>query len=101
MEFLKRQPHKHFLLITPIPAHFTIYEMGALDFDHSNRMKESILGDFKNRLFEEIYVIQDIQLDTQQPTKKNILDKAYILEPLTSLRNEDNTYIQISRVKHP
>jgi len=101
VDFLKEQPTKNFLVVSDIPPHYTIYNMGAISFETATNMRDKIMEDYGNFLFNDIFVIQDITPATGKPTEQTSLDADYELEPVTRLLNSDETYIQISRVKRP
>lgn len=98
MEFLKQRPHSDFLLISERSQEFTIHDYGSINFPHANRNIGSILDQLRRHLFNDIFVVQDINYGSLEPTSATRLDPKYVLEPLFELQINSGQFIRISKV---
>jgi len=99
LDVLKKASAKsrNFLVITNRPGMYTVHDYGAVNFPFANT-DNSIIMDFKYRLYSEIYVIQDINLTDYRPSSDTILSPKFKLEVVSELRTNAPYITRISRV---
>lgn len=99
VDFLEKvsKRNKNFLVITKRPGQYTVHSYGAVAFEYANS-NESVTREFKNRLYENIYVIQDIEYKTGKPTKETLLNPRYKLKTMAESQNRGEYFTRISRV---
>jgi Dolichyl-phosphate-mannose-protein mannosyltransferase len=97
--FFESLHEKRILIITDRPNHFTIMDYGAMDFDSAKR-DPVIFEAFANRLFYDIYVIQQISLSTKQPLPGYDLWPTRRMETMLEFQNDADVLVRISRVAH-
>lgn len=88
---------KRILIVTDRPSHFTIMDYGAMTF-------EAALNDpylftaLSRRLFYDIYVIQQIQLSSNEPLPGYETWPSKKLDTVLEFQNDANVIVRISRV---
>ena len=99
MDFLNKEARqgRNFLVIDNRPGQYTVHNYGAVNFDYANK-NEGLLTELNNHLYRDIFVIQEIEYATMQPTKETALNEKYTLEPLAESQNEAKYFIRISKV---
>jgi hypothetical protein len=95
--FFKRLPDKRILIVSDRPNHFTIMNYGAMDFE-SARRDPHIFTAFERRLFQDVYVIQQIQLSTNEPLPGYEIWPNRKLDPVLQFQNDANVLVRISRL---
>lgn len=99
LRFLKKQSQwdKNFLIVSTRPGQYTALDYGAVDFRYI-RLNPAIKREFRNNLYNEIYVIQDIEYETGLPSKDTRLPRNFALETLEELQTKKSMFVRISRV---
>lgn len=99
MNFLKEESKKNrnFLVITKRPGQYTVHNYGAVNFNYANTNK-SVVKDYNRHLYENIFVIQDIEYKTSKVTKGTRLNKKFVLEKLVESQNKSVWFTRISKV---
>lgn len=99
MNFLTHESkkNKNFLVIADRPGQYTVHNYGAVNFNYANT-EDSVSRKYKQHLFENIFVIQDIEYRTQEPSQNMRLDERYKLEVLSELQNKAGIFTRISKV---
>ena len=87
------------LIITDRPGMYTIFDFGACNFAYANAKKDQILNEFKNNLFTDIIVIQEIRYDTGKPVDNDVLDESYKLKAVHEVLNVPGSFIRYSIVE--
>lgn len=100
LNFLKHENEKgkNSLIISKRPGFYTIHDYGAVDFNYANKQSRSIVVGYRNHLCEEIYIVQDIEYTTLEPTEETRLGPKYIIEPLREIQNNSRFFTRISRL---
>jgi len=100
MNFLKKQNPADFLLITDRSGLYTVHNYGAVTFSYANSHKEEIMRELREHRYSDIFVIQEIDYETQKLIRGATLDKSYNLELMIELQNKPQpvSYLRISRV---
>ena len=95
--FFESVPDKRILIVTDRPNHFTIMGFGAMSFE-SARRDPYLFTALERRLFQEVYVIQQIQLSTNEPLAGYETWPDRKLETVHEFQNDANVLVRISRV---
>ncbi len=98
MNFLKKEirQSRNFLVITKRPGLYTVHDYGAVNFDYANRDR-SVMDEYKNHLYQDIFVIQDIEYKTGKPTQETQLNKNFVLEKVAESQNKALYFTCISK----
>jgi len=100
LNFLDHHPDENILLIYSRPGQFVIYNYGAISFSTANQDKNTVLEQYRNRLFNKIYVVQEISYETKTPDPSDVLDPSYNLHTVNEIQS--GTYLlRISEVIPP
>jgi hypothetical protein len=97
--YFERLGEKRILIVTDRPSHFTIMDYGAINFEGARR-DPYLLSAFARHLFYDIYVIQPIQLSTNQPLAGYELWPNRRLETVLEFQNDADALVRISRLAH-
>jgi hypothetical protein len=95
--FFERLTDKTILIVTDRPNHFTIMDFGAMSFE-SARRDPYLLTAFARRLFQDVYVIQQIRLSTNTPLPGYELWPDRKLETVLEFQNDANVLVRVSRL---
>jgi hypothetical protein len=95
--YFERLPDKRILVVTDRPNHFTIMDYGAMSFE-SARRDPYLFTAFARRLFQDVYVIQQIRLSTNTPLPGYELWPDRKLEPVLEFQNDANVLVRVSRL---
>jgi hypothetical protein len=101
MNFVQKQPDKNFLIICDRPGMFTAYQYGAIYFETARRDSKKVLERFRNHLYRDIYIFQQITYKDSTPEKGQELSDDYQLETLDELQNTQDYFFRISKVVKP
>lgn len=97
--FFERLAEKRILIVTDRPNHFTIMDYGAMSFD-SARRDPHLLTAFARHLFQDIYVIQRLQLATNEPLPGYELWPTRKFDTVLEFQNDADVLIRVSRLVH-
>jgi hypothetical protein len=95
--FFERLGEKRILIVTDRPSHFTIMNYGAMSFE-SARRDPYLFTALERRLFQDVYVIQQIRLSSQQPLPKYEIWPERQLDRVFEFQNDADVLVRISRV---
>ena len=95
--FFARLPDPRILIVTDRPNHFTIMNYGAMSFE-SARRDPYLFTALKRRLFQDVYVIQQIRLSTNEPLPGYEIWPDHQLEPVLEFQNDADVLVRVSRV---
>jgi hypothetical protein len=95
--FFERLPDRRILVVTDRPNHFTIMDYGAMSFEAARR-DPYLLTAFARRLFQDVYVIQQIRLSTKEPLPGYELWPDRTLDPVLEFQNDANVLVRVSRL---
>ncbi|MSR76870.1 MAG: hypothetical protein EXS63_01375 [Candidatus Omnitrophica bacterium] len=98
LDFLKKIGHQNLLVISERPGQYTVENYGAVDFKYANQNKDDLLRELGRHLYQEIYVIREINYETKKPVKDTTLHPAFQLEPVFEFQNKADAFVQISKV---
>jgi len=101
VDFLEKQNKnvRDFLIITSRPGQYTVLNYGAVNFWYANEKAfQDVANGFNNHLYEKIFVIQDIEYETQEPSKDTRLDSRYKSKILAESQNKSQNFTRISEV---
>ncbi len=101
LDFLQKNAVKNDLLICGRPGQYIVYNYGAISFSTANKKKDEILSQYKNRLFNKIYVIQEIEYKTKAPEKTNVVTSEYQLRTIQEVQGGAGYVLRISEVILP
>jgi len=98
IDFLKRQNGRNFLVIAFRSNLYAVHNYGAVDFYYANQHKDQILREFEERVFSDIFVIQEVDMVTRVPNERTALDSAYRLNAVFERQKDYTTLLRFSRV---
>lgn len=96
-EFFERLNEKRILVVTDRPHHFTIMNYGAMSFGAA-RNDHYLFTAHARHLFHDVYVIQQIQLSTEQPFPQYVLWPDRKLETMLEFQNDADVLVRVSRL---
>lgn len=91
---------KRILILTDRPGLYTIMDYGAADISTADSNR-GLLVELSRKLYRDIYMIQEVSLDTRVPLPNFNTWQTVEKEPVHEFQNTDSTFIRISRVKRP
>lgn len=91
---------KRIMILTDRPGLFTIMDYGATDISTADSNR-GLLVELSRKLYRDIYMIQEVTLDTRVPLPNFNTWREVEKEPVHEFQNTDSTFIRISRVKLP
>ena len=95
--FFESLHEKRILIVVDRPGLYTIMEYGALDFE-SAKQDRTLLDALSRRLFYDIYVVQQIDLNTRQPLPPYVIWPHRAKETMIEFQNDANATVRISRL---
>jgi hypothetical protein len=95
--FFERLGEKRILIVTDRPSHFTIMNYGAMSFE-SARRDPYLFTALERRLFQDIYVIQQIRLSTNEALPRYAMWADRKLDTVYEFQNDADVLVRISRV---
>jgi hypothetical protein len=95
--FFERLHDKRILIVTDRPNHFTIMDYGAMSFV-SARRDRYLFTALDRRLFQDVYVIQQIRLSTNTPLPGYELWPERKLDTVLEFQNDANVLLRVSRL---
>jgi len=95
--FFESLHEKRILIVTDRPNHFTIMDYGAMSFETARRDPYLFIA-WSRRLFQDIYVIQQIQLSTNAPLPGYDIWPTRKLDAVLEFQNDANVLVRISRL---
>lgn len=97
--FFERLGEKRILIVSDRPNLFTIMDYGALSFDAA-RSDPYLLTAFARHLFQDVYVIQQIEISSNEPLPGYAIWPTRKLEPMLEFQNDANVLVRVSRLAH-
>lgn len=97
-DFLRYNAPKNSLIISGRPGHYAIHEYGSLGFGLANKTRSSILNNFQNHLFADIFVVQSVNPVTGKVLKNHDIHPDYVLETVAEMQNTPTELTRISAV---
>jgi len=89
--------NKNFLVITNRPGHVVSHNYGAVNFQYANS-NGSLIKSYKNHLFSNMFVVQDIRYSNGKATPGTHLRENYKLETLAESQITSTYFARISKV---
>jgi hypothetical protein len=96
-DFFAGLHEKRILVVTDRPNHFTIMDYGAMSFEAARR-DPYLFTALARRLFQDVYVIQQIELSTGEPRPGYAIWPDRKLEPVLEFQNDANVLVRVSRL---
>ena len=90
---------KRILIITDRPGMYSVMNYGAMDVSVA-KQNHALLTELSRHLFQDIYVIQEINLTTKKPTPATEIWPTVDKETVQEFQNDANLTTRISRIKH-
>ena len=97
-DFFSKLGDKNILIMTDRPGLFTIMDYGALDIATATVSRDPLL-ELSRHLYHDIYLIQEIDLNTHKPLPSFDVWPDVAKETKLEFQNTDSTSIRIARVK--
>lgn len=98
-KYFERLNKDDILVVTKRPNQFTIMNYGAMSFEAA-RSDSYLFTALDRRLFQEIYVVQQIQISNSKPLPGNEYWSERALQVVYEFQNEANVLTRVSRVVH-
>jgi hypothetical protein len=95
--FFERLGQKQILIVTDRPNHFTIMGFGAMSFEAA-RNDPYLFTAWSRRLFQDVYVIQQVRQSTQEPLPGYEIWPDRKLEPVLEFQNDADVLVRVSRL---
>ena len=95
--FFERLHEKRILIVTDRPSHFTIMDYGAMNFETARR-DAHLFTAFARHLFQDVYVIQQIKLSTNEPLPGYEIWPDRKLDTVLEFQNDADVLVRISRL---
>jgi hypothetical protein len=95
--FFERLHEKRILIVTDRPSHFTIMDYGAMNFETARR-DAHLFTAFARHLFQDVYVIQQIKLSTNEPFPGYEIWPDRKLDTVLEFQNDADVLVRISRL---
>jgi len=96
--YFNRLCEKDILIIAPSPKQLIVNGFGAIGFRRANANPDVYLDRYRRRLFENIYVVQEVSFAAKTPEKDNLLTDEYQLSPVYEMHNRNDYFLRISKV---
>ncbi|MEC7986016.1 MAG: glycosyltransferase family 39 protein [Myxococcota bacterium] len=97
-DFLEPYRSQNVLFLTDMPGAIVIFDVGALSIEYANLNVDEIQQEWRERLFEEIFVVQRVSFTDGKPIADDTLNARFRLETLISHQTSDEYFLRISRV---
>ena len=97
MDFLRTKKDRDFLLIADAPRRYVIHGISSINFNTANRKAKQILADYENHKYKNIYVGQEVYLNTKHPREKYRLNDDYKLQSLFKRQADARVLVNISK----
>ncbi len=97
--FFEKLGTNRILVVTDRPGLFTVMEYGAMDLVVA-KQGQDLLVELSRRLYKDIYVVQEISLDTNKPLPDFEIWPDHPMETVLEFQNTESTSVRVARVKH-
>jgi 4-amino-4-deoxy-L-arabinose transferase-like glycosyltransferase len=98
--FFARLNEKRILILADRPGLYSVMDYGALDISSANADRTPLL-ELSRKLYRDIYMIQEVSLDTWQPLPGFDVWQDVEKQVVHEFQNTASTFIRISRITHP
>jgi len=98
--FFESLHEKRIMIITERPGLFTIMNYGSVDFETA-KSDPGILEGLKRRLFYDIYLVQQIDLTTNQPQPQYVIWPEIPRVAMVEFQNDANATVRVSKLVRP
>jgi hypothetical protein len=95
--YFERLNDKRILIVTDRPSHFTIMNYGSMNFE-SARRDQHLLTAFNRHLFQDVYVIQQLEQSTNEPIPGYELWPKRKLNTVLEFQNDADVLVRVSRL---
>jgi hypothetical protein len=96
-KFFEGLQDKRILIVTDRPNHFTIMDYGAMSFETARR-DPYLFTALARRLFQDVYVIQQIRLSTNEPLPGHAIWPDRRLDTVLEFQNDADVLVRVSRL---
>jgi hypothetical protein len=97
--FFEKLGDKRILILSDRPGLYTIMDYGALDISSANANRSPLL-ELSRHLYRDVYLIQEVDLNTQQPRPPFDAWPDVEKETVHEFQSTDSSSVRIARVKH-
>jgi 4-amino-4-deoxy-L-arabinose transferase-like glycosyltransferase len=97
--FFESLHESRILIVTERPGLYTIMNYGAVDFDNA-KQDPGVLQGLTRHLFYDIYLVQQIDINTDKPLPQFEIWPEQARTPLLEFQNDANATVRISRLAH-
>ena len=96
--FFDRLQNRNILILTDRPGLYTIKDYGALDISSALTDRGPLL-ELSRHLYEDVYLIQEVDLNTNQPQQQFNVWPDVPKETVFEFQNTDSTSVRIAKLK--
>jgi hypothetical protein len=98
INYLNKADDRNILIIAERACQFTALGYGAINFSSANTNKEYLLYEYDRHLYSKIVTLQEIEYESQKPTKVTELDPDFKLKTLYEIQISSTEFLRISEV---
>jgi hypothetical protein len=97
--YFEKLGNKNILVLSDRPGLFTIMNYGALDISSANSNRSPLL-ELSRHLYEDVYLVQEVDLNTHQPLPAFDAWPDVPKETVFEFQSTDSASVRIARIKH-
>jgi hypothetical protein len=97
--FFAQLGQKSILVLTDRPGLYTIMDYGARDISVATSDR-NCLYELSRHLYSDIYLVQELDLETKQPRPGFTAWPDVATEPVLEFQTTDSTFVRVARVTH-
>jgi hypothetical protein len=97
--FFDKIGDKRILILSDRPGLFTIMDYGAIDISSANANRTPLL-ELSRHLYQDIYLVQEVELNTEQPRPAFDVWPDVEKETMLEFQSTETSSLRIARVKH-
>jgi hypothetical protein len=86
------------LLVSPLPAHFHLYDVGAIGFKAFNNDRRTTVDEIERGLYDEVLIQQEIVAATGKPIAKTTLEPDLAKETVFERELDGSHFVRVSRL---
>lgn len=97
-KFLEGYRGSNTMLFVDMPGAFVIQDIGALSIEYANINTSTIQEEYDQKLYTHMFVVQRIDLDTQEPIAEEAIHERFVLLPIAEYQTSNEYYLRIAEV---
>lgn len=97
--FFEGLHNKNILILSDRPGLFTVMNYGALDISTANADRSPLL-ELSRHLYDDVYLVQEVDLNTHEPTPTFNVWPDVAKENVHEFQNTDSLSVRIAKIRH-